>query len=154
VMNRFACRAVERLGHPPQRRQGLGGRWRAKLAQHRIQRFAGDVFLGQVRCDALDTGGKRGRHARMLGLVGGEVLEFDRQLGGLFRGDVEPERLDGDQASAHRVVRAEDRSETAGPNLMQHAKGTKRSGRGVVQGTVRAQRWYSSSSRDVAVKGS
>ena len=77
----------------------------------------------------------------MARLIGGQVLELDRKLGGLFGGDlIEAERLDGDQPPLHRVVSAKYGTEAAGPDLMQDSKGTEGSGWGLVQGSVSVQR--------------
>ena len=52
----------------------------------------------------------------------GERVEGAGELGGARRRQVETERLDGDETSFGGVVRAKDRAQRSGADLVQHAE--------------------------------
>lgn len=80
----------------------------------------------------------------MAGLLGDELFERGGERRRLVGRQVESEDLDRDESILNRVVRTKNRSEAAGPNLMQDLEWATSGRRRVVRGSVGVQRQCSS----------
>ena len=138
VADAGGAREVDRAGELGDERQHRGDRRRRVVPHRDVERLGGDVLLGAVGDRPLDAGGDRLDDRRMEepGLGGARQLVGQRLR--LFGRDVEAEHLDRDQPVARRLVGAEDGTERANANLMQHPEGAElrgcREGRRVVSG--------------------
>ena len=113
---------VERPGELGDDGERVGERRRAVLAKRGVERFGRDVGLREPRGRALDAGGDGRRDRGMIEAAGGEVGQGGGELGGAFGDEIEAERLDGDEAAFESVVRAKNRAQRSGADLVQHAE--------------------------------
>ncbi len=104
-----------------------------------IQRIGGDVLLGQIGDRAFDARVERRDDGRVRQVGAGERRELRRELGRLFRRDVETKDLDRDRPRAVRVAGKKDWSQDARPDLMQDLEASER-GRGWIGRALSGQR--------------
>src|SRR5204862_2758061 len=100
----------------------VGERRRPVLTERGVERFGGHVRLGEPRRRPLDPGRNRCGNRRMVEAAAGERIEDRGELGGAFGDEIEAERLDGDEATFNRVVRAKYGAQRSGADLVQHAE--------------------------------
>ncbi len=140
------AREVDRpgeLGDERHHRVDRGGR---VVAHRDIERFGRHVLFGVVGETALDAGGNRLDDRRMEQSGVGRARELVRERLGLLWREVDPERLDGDQAVAVRFIGAKDGTKRAHTDLMQHPEGAELS-RGSEGGGVVSRQGYASGDR-------
>ena len=131
---------IDGAGDLRDERKNLLRRRGCVVAHRDVERLSRDVFLRAVGERPLDPGRQRLDNRwveqRRLSRGGERVRERLR----LFGNDVEPEDLDGDEAVAGRLVSAENGSQRANPNLVQHPERTECRGRRKGAGVLSCQR--------------
>ena len=115
---------IECLSQLARHGQRFGQRQRAPLANHDIERVAGEVVLRKVRDNPVETCGHGRRNRRMSKPGLDQLLEFIDQLMDALGRQVEAEDFDGNQAVALWFIRTKHRTQSTGTDLMEDTKWT------------------------------
>ena len=108
---------------------GICVAYRPLFAHHGVQRFRRHILLRQVCLDTLDARDDKLCDGWMRQAGRDDRLELGDEPVDAIGREIEAEELDRDQPILVRIVRAKNRAESAGANLMKDSKWTKHVGR-------------------------
>ena len=117
---------VERVGNMADEPRGVGRGRGPVLADRGVERLSGHVLERQVRHRLFDARVDRRRQAGRWQFDSDQTLELLGEPSSLFGREVEGEYLDRHQTVVVRIVRAKDRAEDTGADLVQQAKPAER----------------------------
>ena len=122
-------REIERLRHPLQPGERVGQHRRTVLPERNIERLAGGQRADNERMATFDAGVDHPRERRVFGQLADERAQIFGDEPRPFGANLQLEMLDGDSLAGVGVFATKDGTQSAGPNLVQHTKAAKRSGR-------------------------